>query len=114
MLALFYSEASKIVKNVVPAFYKYRIGGTQLNRVYEVEEYMGDHFMAGLAKLHNHHLQILALMPDKNNQSKSLPAQVFGTRLGELAFSLKQIRAKEKGAGRFLYNGKTETFAGEL
>ena len=51
-LSLFYTEASKVASYVVPAFYKYKMGGN-LNRVYEVEEHMGDKFMEGLAKLHN-------------------------------------------------------------
>lgn len=44
-LSMFYSEASKVTSNAVPAFYKYKIGGEELNRVYEVEEHMGDKFM---------------------------------------------------------------------
>lgn len=59
-LSLFYKEASKVTANTVPASYWYKIAG-DLNRVYEVEEYMGDRFMVGLARLHSQHKQITDL-----------------------------------------------------
>jgi hypothetical protein len=57
---LFYKEASKVSSNTVPAFYKYKVAGN-CNRVYEVEEHMGDRFMEGLAKLHIQHLKIVEM-----------------------------------------------------
>ena len=54
----FYNEASKVGYNICPGFYKYKIT-SGLERVYEVEEHMGDTFIEGLGKLHYEHLLLV-------------------------------------------------------
>ena len=57
----YYNEVSKHFYNVVPAFYRFKIsplvpagnfGSENINRVYEVEEYMGKIFIEDIANSH--------------------------------------------------------------
>ncbi len=53
-LSHFYKEASKVSTNIVPAFYFHKIA-YNYNRVFEVEEFMGDKFIDKLARMHLAH-----------------------------------------------------------
>ena len=68
-----------------------------MNRVYEVEEHMGDRFMAGLAKLHIHHKKIAHMDSQLFNlletKTKSMPAQVMGARIGKMCKSLLNVKS---------------------
>lgn len=44
----------------------------------------------------------------------SLPAHVFGNKLGMLCTKLSQIKSKEQGAGKFSYSLEKEGFIGEV
>jgi hypothetical protein len=60
-LNFYYNEVNKHFYNVCPAFYRFKIcplvpegelGATMINRVYEVEEYMGVPFIHDIASMH--------------------------------------------------------------
>ena len=44
----------------------------------------------------------------------SLPAHVFGNKLGMMCTKLSQIKSKEQGAGKFSYSPEREGFVGEV
>jgi hypothetical protein len=67
-LNLYYNEVNKYYYNICPAFYRFKIsplvpfpcaGSEFLNRVYEVEEYMGKPFMQDIADMHQDHITML-------------------------------------------------------
>jgi hypothetical protein len=67
-LNLYYNEVNKHYYNICPAFYRFKIsplipapqaGSEQLNRVFEVEEYMGVPFMQDIAQMHQDHIKML-------------------------------------------------------
>jgi hypothetical protein len=43
-----------------------------------------------------------------------MPAFVFGTKLSQMCRNLEQIKTRNKGAGKFIYNQREEEFVGEL
>jgi hypothetical protein len=57
-LSHFYKEASKVSSNIVPAFYFFKIA-YNCNRVFEVEEFMGEKFIDKLARMHLAHQKII-------------------------------------------------------
>jgi hypothetical protein len=71
-LGLYYSEANRISSDYCPAFYRFKIAPFQsvediphrlesqrqkLNRVYEVEEYMGETLIVGISRHHADYLE---------------------------------------------------------
>ena len=67
-LNLYYNEVNKYYYNVCPAFYRFKIcplipadqpGADLLNRVYEVEEYMGVPFMDEISNMHQEHIRMV-------------------------------------------------------
>lgn len=67
-LNFYYNEVNKHLYNACPAFYRFKIcplvaegspGSEQLNRVFEVEEYMGRTFIEDLANMHQEHIRII-------------------------------------------------------
>ena len=77
-LNFYYNEVNKYFYNVCPAFYRFKIsplipensvGHDILNRVYEVEEYMGRPFMDEVANMHQEHIRMLKHQATKNPQA---------------------------------------------
>ena len=67
-LNLYYNEVNKYYYNVCPAFYRFKVcplvpqgepGADMLNRVYEVEEYMGKPFIDEISNMHQEHIRML-------------------------------------------------------
>ena len=74
---------------------------------------MGGNFIEELAKLHHDHLAILA--HSKSVQSpKSLPAYLFGQKLGEMCKKLLEVKTKVKGAGQIIHDKQQNALIGEL
>lgn len=68
VLNFYYNEVNKHFYNICPAFYRFKIcpliggdeeGSNTLNRVYEVEEYMGRSFMEEIANMHQDHIKMI-------------------------------------------------------
>ena len=63
-LNYYYNEVNRKFYNVCPAFYRFKICPLEpsldkLNRVYEVEEYMGKLFIEDLGNMHQDHIRML-------------------------------------------------------
>lgn len=103
-LNIYYNEVNKHFYNICPAFYRFKIcpmdaTHSPLNRVYEVEEYIGRTFIEVVANMHQEHIRTIranqAKLPmniGKNiyellldsDQQKSMPAYVWGAKLADL------------------------------
>ncbi|CDW75782.1 UNKNOWN [Stylonychia lemnae] len=122
-LNFYYNEVNKRYYNICPAFYRFKIcplivqkarDKPFLNRVYEVEEYMGKIFMEDLGNMHQHHLQFIKQEKAylnwrfiTGNQQKSLPPYIWGLRLSKLCKQLEQITGLDnqqlQGSGKIKY-----------
>ena len=62
-LELYYGQVSKLSQKICPNYYRWKIQPLhsvteeRLNRVYEVEEFMGDSLIEGMATLHNDYIR---------------------------------------------------------
>lgn len=124
----YYNEVNKHLYNVCPAFYRFKIspliaegrpGSEVLNRVFEVEEYMGRPFMEGLGLMFQDHIKMLKNTVLRTPQGigrsiqqiileseqKSLPPYLWGQKLAKMCHDLQQIKGSPlvKGAGRLIY-----------
>ena len=127
-LNLYYNEVNKHFYNICPAFYRFKIsplvpaphpGSEQLNRVFEVEEYMGVPFMQDIAQMHQEHIRMVRnqrqtsvfslgkTVADIVNESeqRSMPAYIWGTKIAKMVSELQEIKGPSslKGAGRLVF-----------
>ena len=102
-----------------------------INRVYEVEEHMGGDFLDELSKMHADHLRLqehnqdqwfkARLVADQDikglEQQRSLPAYVYGVKLGQMTKKLEQVtcygKGQLRGGGRIIYDMKEKCLKGE-
>jgi hypothetical protein len=141
-LGLYYNEVNRISTDYCPAFYRYKIAPFQdlediphkletqrheLNRVYEVEEYMGETLIVGISRHHADHLEALEHVrqahllyggnPQLLREQKSLPAYVFGAKLAKMCKTLETVKCNRqgmlKGAGRVRYYAEEKCLRGE-
>ena len=77
---MYYNEVNKYFHNVCPAFYRFKIsplisqghpGSDILNRVYEVEEYMGRLFIEEVANMHQDHIRTIKHQAQGFGRAKS-------------------------------------------
>jgi hypothetical protein len=103
-----------------------------LNRVYEVEEFMGETLLEGIATMQNEYVQrvdksetMLAMKQSvyrhtgiENEKQKSLPAYVFGYKLAQMCKVLEGVRCHKngiiKGAGRIIHDKESKKLRGEI
>lgn len=126
-LNMYYCEVNKHLYNVCPAFYRYKIsplvpegrpGSQLLNRVFEVEEYMGRLFIEEVADMHQDHIRLLKneaaasgiTKGYKNYQQlmlesdqKSLPPYMWASKLAKMVSNLQKVKGTIKGAGRVIF-----------
>jgi len=103
--------------------------GTRINRVFEVEEYMGGEFIEELSTMHEDHLKILQhnfihgsisknLAEMTQEKQKSLPAYIYGLKLAKMVQALETIKCQGrnqlKGGGKIIFDKKNECLRGEL
>ena len=127
-LNFYYNEVNKYFYNICPAFYRFKLcplepmgapGSTLLNRVYEVEEYMGQPFMQDLAIMHDQHLTMIknenkgkSVMGGKSlmqisseAEQKSLPHYLWGSKIAKMVKNLEGVKGSQiQGAGRVVFD----------
>jgi hypothetical protein len=123
-LEFYYNEVNKVSYNICPQVYRYKIkpfemvldGDSDMNRVYEVEEHMGFHFMEELGGMHYDFLQAT---PKLLQDQKSLPTFLMGKKLAETCKLLERVKCHSgvcplKGAGKVIYDSKISYLRGEM
>lgn len=131
-LDYYYKEANKLTVNICPTIYKYRIHpfdavlqhkAHMLNRVFEVEEHMGNNFMDELAQMHQDNLKVVehAMMSNtkRDDKQKSLPAYLQGSKLAVICKQLEEVKCHGgpeplKGAGKVIFDPEIHFLRGEM
>lgn len=124
-LNFYYQQVNKhLGGGVAPNFYRFKLcpqDGSELNRVYEVEEHMGRVFIEEVAEMQRAHARQLqqakearggsagwqSSMPTIDSQ-KSLPAFVLGRQIALMCKKLERVTCRDQsqlqGAGAIVYS----------
>ena len=114
-----------------PTFYRYKVlplDGSPLNRVYEVEEHVGEVFLEAAAKMHIESVaQANSRQPKRDLESRlrgpetgdqmSLPAFLLGRQLAQMCKKLEKVKCADQslleGAGEMVYDVDEHVLRGQ-
>eukprot|EP00347_Sterkiella_histriomuscorum_P005365 403356888 len=117
----YYNEVNKRFYNICPAFYRFKIcplitkptKNDCINRVYEVEEYMGKLFIEDLSNQHQDHIRMQKQNQVKigwqfltEDQQQSLPPYIWGVRICSTVKDLEKVmpyKDQVTGAGKLKF-----------